>query len=62
MGMTNKELQSVLEEVKKELDNITDVLNYIGEHENKGLQYILNYLNCKLDDVKRMIYDVKNAL
>jgi hypothetical protein len=48
--------------MKKELDNITEVLNYIGEHENKGLQYILNHLNWKLDDIKRMMDDVGKAL
>jgi uncharacterized protein YoxC len=60
--MTVDEIKSVLERMKKELDNITEVLNYIGEHENKGLQYILNHLNWKLDDIKRMIDDVGKAL
>jgi hypothetical protein len=60
--MTIDEIRGRLFQASKELNDVTDILNYIGERESKGLKLILHHVNWVINDAKQMIDDVDKAL
>jgi hypothetical protein len=62
MKLTIDEIKGRLFQASKELNDATDILNYIGERESKGLKLVLHHVNWIINDAKTMIEEAKDAL